>query len=122
MGLLPRVAEKSAKRQRSVGKFLLLGTAIVFFVVVGPGVGSSISKQQDRDSWQATTSVKATKMPTDRNDQVDIRYRQMKERAERRQAASQLQDEKFKIDPEKRKKIALLLLLAGGQAYNSSRL
>jgi hypothetical protein len=122
MNLLPRVAEKLMKRPRSSGKYFLLGTAIVLFVVVGPGVGSSISKQQDRGFWQTTSSVKATKVPTNRNDQVDIRFRQMKERAERRRVATQLQDVKIKIDPEKRKKIALLLLLATGQAYNSNRL
>lgn len=118
MNLLPRTANRSKKGQPAVGRLFLLATAIVFFVVLGPGVGRSISKQQDHVSWQATTSVKQVKLPSTRSDQVDIRYRQMKDRVERRQVASRLQEGKITLDPAKRKKLAILLLLAGAQAHS----
>lgn len=118
MNLLSRVAVKSSKRQPAAGKFFLLGTAIVLFMVVGPGVGRSISMQQNPCSLQLTTSVKPVKLPAKKYDQVDIRYRQLKDRAEQHRVATQLQDGKITIDPVKRKKIAFLLLLAGGQARN----
>lgn len=118
MNLLPRAAEKSMKRQRAAGRFFLLGIAVVLFVVLGPGVGKSISKQQDPRPWQTATSVKLVNVPISKNDLGYLRSRRIKERAEHRQFAKLLQAGKISIDPAKRKKVALLLLLAGGQARN----
>ena len=119
MNLLPVITKRAMRKQHIDGRHFLLGAVIVLLVVLGPGAGNSISKTEDPGTGQVAISAKSIKAPTHRNDQLDIKFRQKKERADRRQIASVQQTSQFTIDPEKRKKLAFLLLLTGGQVHTS---
>ena len=119
MNLLPVITKRAMRKQLINSRHFVLGIAVVLFVVLGLGVGSSISKTEDPAAGQVAISVKSIKIPTHRNDRLDIKFRQKKERTDRHQIASGQQGSEITIDPEKRKKLAFLLLLAGGQIHTS---
>ena len=110
------VVKSSRRNQFASGRHFLLGTAIVLLVVLGYGVGSSLSKPHNPDSGQNVIAAVKSDLPARAT--AEKIFRGKKAGPDRRLMATEQQGSEIKIDPEKRRKLALLLLFTGGQVHH----
>lgn len=109
------VTKSPRRNQFAGGRHFLLGTAIVLLMVLGYGVGISLSKPESPDSVNPVISVQ--KVDVSGRASVDKISREIQAGPDRRLTATEQLGNEIKVDPEKRRKLALLLLFAGGQVH-----